>query len=187
MARQSGVPCELIEAIDRTNEEQKKLLGAKIVGYFGSRGGIQGKKIAVLGLAFKPDTDDMREAPSVVLIRDLIDAGACVRLFDPVAMDNAKKVVPPSPGITWCDTALSAASGADAIAIATEWSQFRDLDMKRLLEKMNGTAFFDGRNLFSPDQMTCKGFDYVSIGRQAVCARPEQAAAEDNRIHVRSL
>jgi UDPglucose 6-dehydrogenase len=171
MAREKELSCALIEAIDLTNEEQKEILGHKIERYFDERGGIQGKTIAVLGLAFKPDTDDMREAPSLVLVRQLIEAGASVRLFDPVAMDNAKRLVAPSPGITWCDSEWSAVSDADAIALATEWSRFRDLDLHRLRTVMRGSAFFDGRNLFSPDEMGRKGFDYVSIGRPPVFAR----------------
>ncbi len=175
MAKEKGLPCELIEAIDRTNEEQKRVLGAKIIAYFEERGGIQGKTIALFGLAFKPDTDDMREAPSLVLIQQLIDAGASVRLFDPVAMDNARKVILPSPQISWCENEWQAAQDADAVALATEWYRFTTLDFKRLRTVMRGNAFFDGRNLFSPDEMGRLGFDYLSIGRPPVHAYEEEA------------
>lgn len=170
MARATGLGCDLIEAIDTVNEEQKRILGEKIIRYYEERGGIRGKVIAILGLSFKPDTDDMREAPSLVLISKLVEAGATVRLFDPVAMDNAKKIISPSPFIIWCDNEWHAAEGADAIAVATEWSRFRGLDLKRLRSVLSGCAFFDGRNLFSPDEMARKGFDYISMGRPVTCA-----------------
>lgn len=168
MAKEYGLSHDLIRAIDQTNEEQKNVLGTKIIRYFHSHGGIQAKTIAIFGLAFKPDTDDMREAPSLVLINQLVTAGARLRLFDPVAMDNAKKLIPPLPQITWCDNELEAAHGADAVALATEWHRFSSLDYSRLHDVMNGHAFFDGRNLLSPDEMGRKGFDYVSVGRPPV-------------------
>lgn len=165
MARNMGIPCDFIHAIDAVNEEQKLVLGKKIITYFQSQGGIKGKVIGVFGLAFKPETDDMREAPSLVLIHQLLNAGATVRLFDPVAMDNAKKLLPSSPSIIWCANEIEAAAGADAIALATEWARFKSLDFKRVLQTMRGNAFFDGRNLFSPDEMARSGFQYISIGR----------------------
>ncbi len=174
MATEHNLSCELITAIDRTNEEQKKVLGTKIIRYFEDRGGIQGKTIAIFGLAFKPETDDMREAPSLVLIHQLADAGAHLRLFDPIAMDNARKLIAPSPHIEWCDSEWQAAHRADAIALSTEWYRFTLLDFNRLRNMMRGNAFFDGRNLFSPDEMSRKGFDYISVGRPAARASCEE-------------
>lgn len=175
MAKEKGIECNLIEAIEKTNEEQKAFLGRKILAYFDERGGACGKQIAVFGLAFKPETDDMREAPSIVLIHQLVDAGIDVRLFDPVAMDNAKKIIPPSSHITWCANEWQAAQDADAIALATEWPRFCSLDLKRLRSTMRGNAFFDGRNVFSPEEMGHKGFDYISIGRQMATAQEEES------------
>jgi UDPglucose 6-dehydrogenase len=174
MSKEKSLDCTLIHAIDMTNEEQKKVLGQKIVHYFANRGGVQDKTIAVLGLAFKPDTDDMREAPSLVLVRQLVDAGASVRLFDPIAMDNAKKLIPQSAHITWCENEWSAATEADAIALATEWPRFRTMDVRRLRTLMRGNAFFDGRNVFSPEEMARKGFDYISIGRAEASSKSEE-------------
>lgn len=160
-----GYKMSLIEAIEHVNKNQKQILGQKIGTYFSSRGGLSGKTIGILGLAFKPDTDDMREASSIVLITQLLNAGACVRLFDPVAMDNAKKHLPDNPNITWCQDELDTATGADAMALVTEWKQFRFLDFTTIIERMRGRAFFDGRNQYNPQDMSRKGFDYFSIGQ----------------------
>ena len=175
MAREHKVPCRLIEAIDTTNEQQKTILGAKIIQYFRKKPGIE---IGVLGLSFKPKTDDMREAPSLVLIRQLVEAGIKVRLFDPVAMDNAKKLLSPSPLIVWCESEWDAVTDVDAVVLATEWSCFRSMDLCRLRSLMRGAAFFDGRNLFSPEEMASAGFDYFSIGRQPLPARVPSPAPE---------
>ena len=170
MAQEKGLPCALVEAIDETNEEQKRVLGTRIVEFFSQKKRLRESIVAVLGLSFKPETDDMREAPSLVLIRQLVDAGITVRLFDPVAMDNAKKLLPSSSAIHWCDTEWEAVTGADAVALATEWSRFRAMDLKRMRSLMRGNAYFDGRNLFFPEEMAQGGFEYYSIGRQS--ARP---------------
>ena len=123
-----------------------------------------GKTIAVLGLAFKPDTDDMREAPALTLISQLMALGANVRLYDPIAMDNAKKVVPDAPSITWCVDEVDAATGADAIVLVTEWKQFRFLDFAAILQVMKGRAIIDGRNQYHGEEIAAKGFDYIGIG-----------------------
>jgi UDPglucose 6-dehydrogenase len=178
MAQEQGLPCPLVEAIDATNEEQKLVLGKKVLAFFEQRAALPGAVVAVLGLAFKPETDDMREAPALVLIQQLVNAGATVRLFDPVAMENAKRFLPPSPAIQWCATEWEAVTGADAVALATEWSCFRSMDLQRLRSVMRGKAYFDGRNLFSPEEMVHHGFEYFSIGRQPVLA---QAAVENEQ------
>ena len=109
----------------------------------------------------------MREAPSLVLIKQLLDAGAKLRLYDPVAMDNAKKLVIDSWQIEWCSSEVDVATGADAIAQMTEWKQFRFLNFANILAKMSGIAFFDGRNQHVTQKLAQKGFDYISIGRDA--------------------
>ncbi len=160
-AQQAGISPTLLSAVDQVNREQKKLLGHRIARYFGS---VQGKTIAVWGLSFKPDTDDMREAPSLEFIQDLLSQGAHLRLFDPVAMPNAKKMIASHPNITWCKNESEAAQGADAIALLTEWKQFRLLDFTPICSQMKGNAFFDGRNQYKPQEMQKKGFHYIGIG-----------------------
>lgn len=164
-AQSFGYDMELIQAIENVNARQKKVLGKKIAHYFESRGGLRGKTIAILGLAFKPDTDDIREASSLVLIQHLLEAGVNVRLFDPVAMENAKKALPKSAQIAWCESELEAAKGVDAVVLVTEWKQFRFLDFSEMLSGMTGKAFFDGRNQYNRLEMAKRGFDYICIGQ----------------------
>lgn len=164
VAKEVGAEPLLLEAADRVNNRQKKVLGEKMSRYFARRGGLKGKTVAVWGLSFKPDTDDMREAPSLTFIEDLLKQGAILRLFDPVAMPNAKKLLEGTPNISWCADEFDAANGADAIALLTEWKQFRLVDFKPVKDRMKGLAFFDGRNQYKPLDMKHKGFDYISIG-----------------------
>ncbi len=154
----------LLQAADDVNNRQKKVLGQKMIRYFSKRGGLKGKTIAIWGLSFKPDTDDMREAPSLIFIEDLVKQGAILRLFDPVAMSNARKLLEGLPNLHWCTDEFDAVQGADAIALLTEWKQFRLVDFKPIRDKMRGVAFFDGRNQYKPLDMKNKGFDYISIG-----------------------
>jgi UDPglucose 6-dehydrogenase len=154
----------LLQAADLVNQRQKKVLGEKMIRYFARKGGIKGKTIAVWGLSFKPDTDDMREAPALTFIEDLLKQGAILRLFDPVAIPNARKILEGMPNIHWCSDEFDAAQGADAIALLTEWKQFRLVDFNPIRQKMKGAAFFDGRNQYKPVDMKSKGFDYISIG-----------------------
>ncbi|MDE3046278.1 MAG: UDP-glucose/GDP-mannose dehydrogenase family protein [Verrucomicrobiota bacterium] len=163
-AKQVGVEPSVLQAVDRVNVRQKKLLAQKAIRYFANRGGIEGKSIAVWGLSFKPDTDDMREAPSLEFIDQMLAAGAHLRLFDPIAIPNAKKMFPNHSSLTWCNNELEAATGADAIVLLTEWKQFRLVDFKPIREHMRGIAFFDGRNQYKPVDMKSRGFDYISIG-----------------------
>jgi UDPglucose 6-dehydrogenase len=123
---------------------------------------IKGKPIAVLGLAFKPNTDDIRFAPAIELIQQLQADGARVRAFDPEAMEKAKTVL---PGIEFGKTAYEAADGAEALIIATEWEQFRELDWNRIHDSMTRPLILDGRNLLSPPEMKSHGFEYYSVGR----------------------
>ncbi len=128
--------------------------------YFGS---VSKKTIAIWGLSFKPDTDDLREAPALKLIEELLEQGAHVRLFDPVAMSKAQKLLN-HPNITWCRDEYHAAEGSDGIALLTEWKQFRFVDLDILSKTMQGKAFFDGRNQYKKDEMKAKGFHYFGIG-----------------------
>ncbi|MCK1651791.1 UDP-glucose/GDP-mannose dehydrogenase family protein [Bradyrhizobium sp. 149] len=123
---------------------------------------MRGKTVAVLGLTFKPDTDDMRDAPSIPLITGLIDMGAKVKAFDPVGMEQAKGEL---PSITYCEDAYSCAEGADAIVIVTEWVQFRALDLDRLKAIMAQPVIVDLRNIYRPEEMQAAGFVYESVGR----------------------
>jgi UDPglucose 6-dehydrogenase len=163
-AQSLGYEMSLISAVEAVNRRQKNLLGEKIADYFAERGGLAGKTIAILGLSFKPDTDDMRESAALVLIHQLLAAKANVRLFDPAAMDNAKKLLPDTKEIIWCQDEIQAAYHADAIALVTEWKQFRFLDFEKILPNMKGKAFFDGRNQYRPAEMLKKGIDYFCFG-----------------------
>jgi UDPglucose 6-dehydrogenase len=164
IARQMGFDASLLDAVEQINIKQKKLLGNSIHEYFKYRGGLDKKVIAIWGLSFKPDTDDMREAPSLVLIEFLLQQGATLRLFDPVAMNNAKRMLPNLPNLIWCQSEFEAATGAHAIALLTEWKQFRLVEFEPIRKKMVGIAIFDGRNQYKPSDMRAKGFDYIAIG-----------------------
>ncbi len=163
----------LVEAVEKVNFRQKQVLGEKVVNYFSSRGGVAGKTIAIWGLAFKPGTDDMREAPSLVLIRELLEQGAFLRLYDPVSMEKAKEMIKKTPQIHWSKDEFDAAKNVDAIVLVTEWKQFRFIDFNRLIPLLKGGAFFDGRNQYSPQEMASRGFDYYSIGQRPLIAKED--------------
>jgi UDPglucose 6-dehydrogenase len=127
---------------------------------------IDGRAIAVLGLAFKPNTDDMREAKSLEIVSGLLQRGAIVRAYDPVAVGNARKILPPS--VVYCDSPYDAATGADAVALVTEWNEFKFLNLERLRSVMRRPLIFDGRNMWEPDRMRRLGFEYHSVGRKPV-------------------
>ena len=160
-AKRHSLSLSILEAVDAVNHNQKKLLFKKISAYFGQ---LKDKKIAIWGLSFKPETDDMREATSLVLIKELYKAGAHLRLFDPVSMDKAKKLI--TDPVVWCQNELEASEGADAIVLVTEWKQFRFVNFTEVKKKMNHLAFFDGRNQYNPEEMRANGFYYYSIGRR---------------------
>ncbi len=167
-ADEVGFDTPFLDAIELVNQRQKRVTAEKIAHYFSTRGGNFGKVVAIWGLAFKPNTDDMREAPALVIIHHLLHLGFSLRLFDPVSMDNAKDLLKGVQNITFCSDEFSAAQGADAVALITEWRQFRFLDFEHLKRVMKGRVIFDGRNQYSPSEMRAKGFDYFSIGREAV-------------------
>lgn len=155
---------EILHAVMKVNENQKTVLFPKIRNYF--KGDLKGKKIAMWGLAFKPDTDDIREAPSLFMINELIRAGAEVVAYDPEAMNNVKAVI--GDTIHYAEDEYSVLENADALVICTEWGVFRNPDFERMKYLMAATVIFDGRNLFEIDEMTDKGFYYSSIGRNLV-------------------
>ena len=163
-AKEVGCNPLILPAVESVNNRQKKVLSEKLALYFSKRGGVRNKTIAVWGLSFKPDTDDMREAPSLPFIQSLLKEGAHLRVFDPVAMPKAHQILGDSPQIIWCNDECEAAEGADAIALLTEWKQFRLVDFKPVRARMRGSAFFDGRNQYKPLEMKNKGFDYMAIG-----------------------
>lgn len=161
--KQVGIPMQIVQAADEVNDRQKFVLYEKMLAHFGS---LEGKTIAVWGLAFKPRTDDVREAPALYLIEKLVAAGAKVQAFDPVAMDTAAAASRAS--FTKAASAWSALEGADALAIVTEWNEFRTPDLDRLRMALNSPVVFDGRNVLDPAKMRKAGFNYYCIGRQNV-------------------
>ena len=155
-----GAPLRIVETVVDVNDRRKEKMAAKIIKACG--GSVQGKTIAILGLAFKPNTDDMREAPSLVIIEELKKAGATIRAFDPEAMDQAKMML---EGVSFTQNAYECVAGADALAIVTEWDAFRALDLDRVKKAMNSPTVIDLRNIYRPDDMRKRGFSYVSVGR----------------------
>ncbi|MCW5689462.1 MAG: UDP-glucose/GDP-mannose dehydrogenase family protein [Pseudolabrys sp.] len=153
-------PLRIVETVAAVNDARKRGMARKVVAALG--GNLRGKTIAVLGLTFKPNTDDMRDAPSIPLITALHDLGAKVRAYDPVGIEQAKPLL---PGVTFCDGPYECAAGADALVIVTEWEQFRALDLVRLKESLNVPVVVDLRNIYRPDEMARLGFVYESVGR----------------------
>lgn len=164
MSKKAGCDPTLLKAVEDTNAKQKKLLAKKIINYFQGEQYLKGKVVALWGLAFKPDTDDLREAPSLEIMKELLSYGATLRVFDPVAMDNAKKILPPHSELIYCKDEYECVEGADAIVLVTEWRQFKLADLDRVRSIMKGNAFFDGRNQYETQEMVEKGFTYFGIG-----------------------
>ncbi|MEA2602360.1 MAG: UDPglucose 6-dehydrogenase [Acidobacteriota bacterium] len=159
IARDQGLKFRIIEAVLEVNEVTQKRMIAKIEDALGE---IAGKTLAVLGLSFKPNTDDIRESPALPIVQGLLDRGATVRAFDPEAMTACK---PLFPTLVYCDNAYETAEGADALVIITEWNQFRKLELDRLYQLLREPLVIDLRNLYDPEKMAAAGFRYVSIGR----------------------
>ncbi|HEV2158233.1 UDP-glucose/GDP-mannose dehydrogenase family protein [Bradyrhizobium sp.] len=160
IAQDYDVSLRIVESVLAVNENRKRAMARKVSQALG--GSLRGKTIAVLGLTFKPDTDDMRDAPSIPLVTGLLDMGAKVKAFDPVGMEQAKSEL---PSIDYSEDAYSCAEGADALVVVTEWVQFRGLDLDRLKSVMAQPVVVDLRNIFSPDDMRAAGFTYESVGR----------------------
>jgi UDPglucose 6-dehydrogenase len=156
-------PLRIVETIMAVNDQRKRAMGRKVAAALG--GNLRGKTVAVLGLTFKPNTDDMREAPAIALITALRDMGAAVRAYDPAGMEQAKPLL---PDIAYADSAYACAQGADALVIVTEWEQFRALDFGRLKEIMAKPVVVDLRNVYRPEDMARHGFAYHSVGRSGL-------------------
>jgi len=159
-AEDFDTPVRIVEAVVKVNNTRKRAMGRKVITALGGTG--TGKTVAVLGLTFKPNTDDMRDAPSLAIVQSLIDAGVSVRAFDPEGMAAARAMM---PDITYCSDAYDAATGADAVAIVTEWDAFRALDLKRLASVMTAPVLVDLRNVYNRDDAARAGFAYTAIGR----------------------
>ncbi len=161
---EEGHTLQILKAVEAANEKQKLVLGKKIVARFGAD--LSGKTFAIWGLAFKPETDDMREAPSRVVIDELLARGASVVGYDPVALDEAKRLYAGRPRITFASSAAEACEGADALVVVTEWKEFRSPDFAGLKTRLRTPVIFDGRNLYDPQLPEREGFEYVPIGRR---------------------
>ena len=168
MAKSVGLPARMMEAVDEVNEAQKDVLGAKLKEHFGD---LSGLTVALWGLAFKPRTDDIREAPALVLIDTLLAAGGTVHVHDPEAMPNVKEIY--GDRLTYCSHKYDCLKGADALVIATEWNEFRNPDFEEIRNLLKAPVLLDGRNLYEPERMAQLGFSYYGIGRAAVA---EEAA-----------
>ena len=158
-AEDAGAALQIVGSVVAVNDERKGSWADRLVAKLGGSG--EGKTVAVLGLTFKPNTDDMRDAPSLAIVPRLLESGAAVRVHDPKGMDNARGLI---EGVTWCHDALEAAQGADAIMITTEWDVYRAMDLNALMDTMKGTLFFDLRNIYEADEMARQGFDYHGVG-----------------------
>ncbi|HEY4191210.1 MAG TPA: UDP binding domain-containing protein, partial [Mesorhizobium sp.] len=155
-----GCPLRLVETTVVVNDQRKRAMARRIIAACG--GNVRGRRIAVLGLTFKPNTDDMRDAPSLAIVQALVDAGAVVRAYDPQGMEAAKPLLPP---ITYAQDAYAAADAAECIVIVTEWNEFRSLDFERLKAVMKTPVLVDLRNIYNPAELARYGFAYESIGR----------------------
>jgi UDPglucose 6-dehydrogenase len=162
-AQQHGRPLTILAAVEEANEAQKLRLIEKVTQRLGAD--LAGRKIALWGLAFKPNTDDMREAPSQAIVSGLVGRGAAVVAYDPVAMDEAKRVFGPMPGLSYAESPLDAVAGADALVVVTEWKEFRSPDFGELKGRLRQPLIFDGRNLYDPALARAAGLEYFGIGR----------------------
>jgi UDPglucose 6-dehydrogenase len=162
-ARDAGSPISIVEAVIDANESRKEAMAQRVVHACG--GNVAGKTLAILGVTFKPNTDDMRDSPSLVIIPELQKAGATIRAFDPEGMKEAAKLL---DNVAFCGNAYEAMEGADAVVIVTEWNEFRALDLARVMNLMRTPTVIDLRNIYKPEDMSAAGFYYVSVGRAPV-------------------
>jgi UDPglucose 6-dehydrogenase len=159
-AEAAGAPARIVETVVDVNDRRKARMADKIVDHLG--GTVEGKTLAVLGVTFKPNTDDMREAPSLSIVPALRQAGATIRAHDPEGMEEAGKLL---AGVTWCDDPYETLQGADALVILTEWNQFRNLDLGRIKQSLRQPVVIDLRNIYDPAEMRAQGFHYACVGR----------------------
>jgi UDPglucose 6-dehydrogenase len=178
-AQDHEVPLRILEAVAAVNDTRKRGMARKVSAMFS--GILRGKTVAVLGLTFKPNTDDMREAPSLALITALQDMGARVRAFDPAGMRQAQALL---NNVSYCENAYDCAEGADALVIATEWEQFRALDLERLRDRMACPVVVDLRNVYRPDEMHRHGFAYACVGRSLAAPAFTDAASLDEPLRL---
>ncbi|HTT14051.1 MAG TPA: UDP binding domain-containing protein, partial [Burkholderiaceae bacterium] len=162
--RQHGTPLKLLHAVEEVNESQKRVLVGKIVKRLGED--LHGRSFALWGLAFKPNTDDMREAPARVIIDELRRRGARIVAYDPVAMGEARRIYGDADGIAFAGSPLAACEAADALVVVTEWKEFRSPDFDALKRELKQPLVFDGRNLYEPQRVRDAGFEYFAIGRR---------------------
>jgi UDPglucose 6-dehydrogenase len=161
MGRETGVALQVVEAVDQTNEAQKAILVPRIEAFLG---GLAGKVVGIWGLAFKPRTDDIREAPALDVVKRLLEGGAAVQAYDPKATASARRIF--GDRVRFCQRSYDAVEGADALVVATEWAEFREPDFGRIKGLMRRPAIFDGRNIFNPQHLQSLGFHYEGIGRR---------------------
>ncbi|WP_263357367.1 UDP-glucose dehydrogenase family protein [Acidicapsa ligni] len=164
VAQQQGVDFQILEEVRKINATQQEVFFNKVRSALWT---LRGKKLAALGLAFKGDTDDIRDSPAIDVIKKLLSAGASITVYDPAAMDRAKEVLPPSANLSYATSAYNAAEGADALLILTDWAEFAKLDLQKLNQALRFPIIVDGRNLYKPAEMQEQGFTYVSVGRPA--------------------
>ena len=172
IGRRYGYELQIIEAVLRVNDGIKQRMVQKVVDALG--GDVTGKTVAILGLAFKPETDDMRDSPTIPLINGLQKAGVLIRAYDPQAVENARKFF---HDVTYCSDAYETAEGADALVIATEWNEFRALKLERIRKALRDPLIVDLRNVYDPKRMKAEGFRYVCVGRAAGIRTKEPAAS----------
>ena len=164
VAQQRGVNFELLHEVRKINEAQREIFFNKVLSALWT---LRGKRLAALGLAFKGDTDDIRESPAIDIIKRLLDAGATVTAYDPAAMERAKALMPASAKLRYAGDVYEAAKDADAVLILTDWKEFAGIDLVRLNDAVRFPIVIDGRNLYKPKKMHDHGFTYVSVGRPA--------------------
>jgi UDPglucose 6-dehydrogenase len=164
VAKECGMDLQLLQEISKINANQKEVFFNKVVSELWT---LRGKRLAALGLAFKADTDDVRESPAIDIVRKLLKAGAKVSAYDPAAMERAKELLPPSENLEYASNLYEAAKDADAVLILTDWKEFSGIDLARLRETVRFPIVIDGRNLYKPQQMLQHGLNYVSVGRPA--------------------
>jgi UDPglucose 6-dehydrogenase len=164
VAQQRGVDFQLLEEVRKINDTQREIFFNKVLSALWT---LRGKRLAALGLAFKGDTDDIRESPAIAIIKKLLHAGAVVTAYDPAAMERAREAMPPADNLRYASDLYEAAKDADAVLILTDWKEFATIDMARLNRAVRFPIVIDGRNLYKPQDMESHGFTYVSVGRQA--------------------
>ena len=162
-AKAAGSPITLVEQVVKVNDARKERMAGRVVAACG--GDVAGKTIAVLGVTFKPNTDDMRDAPSLAIVPALIEQGARIRAYDPAGMEEAREML---ADVSWCEDAYGAMDGADAVVILTEWNEFRAIDLEKAKSHLRRPVMVDLRNIYRPDEMVTAGFSYTSIGRPTV-------------------